>query len=104
MGNTFKRTLALALGLAATIALPCCDYPNNTEDSPMSSETETSPFNAYEGEYSPVNGTYGGVDDLGRVICDDISTVKVRDDRYVGIFTFCGRASMEQAALTITQR
>ncbi len=92
--NRLKRSLALSLGLATAIALPCCGTDSNTEDSKdiqessiISEETDMSPYDEYKGDYSPINGTYGGVDDLGRVLADD-TVGTVRPDRYVGIFYF----------------
>lgn len=43
---------------------------------------------AYTGSYSSVNGTYGGVDDLGRYLTADYETTAPRAGRYVGIFYF----------------
>lgn len=90
--NKLKRTLALTLGLAATLALPCCGNSATTaessEESHASEETNTSPYEAYTGNYSAVNGTYGGTDDLGRVLSNDITAGETRANRYVGIFYF----------------
>ncbi len=40
----------------------------------------------YEGPYSQVNGTYAGVDSLGRKLTED--GLEPREDRYVGVFYF----------------
>jgi len=90
--NKLKRTLALSLGLAATMALPCCDAstatPESSEASLSSEETNISPYDAYTGNYSAINGTYGGTDDLGRMLSNDVTAGETRADRYVGIFYF----------------
>ncbi len=43
---------------------------------------------AYTGSYSSVDGTYGGVDDMGRYLTADYETTTPRSGRYVGIFYF----------------
>ena len=43
---------------------------------------------AYEGPYSEVNGTYGGVDDLGREQYYETQTAAGSQDKEVGIFYF----------------
>lgn len=50
--------------------------------------TSSYSLKAYTGAYSSVNGTYGGVDDLGRYLTQDYETTTPRSGRYVGIFYF----------------
>ena len=42
----------------------------------------------YSGPYSTVNGTYGGVDDLGRVLISDNEAGTKKNGKEVGIFYF----------------
>lgn len=42
----------------------------------------------YDGPYSDVNGSYGGVDDLGRELLTDTEAGGVRQGKTVGIFYF----------------
>lgn len=58
------------------------------EDNTVSAKTESYSLKKYTGPYSSVDGTYGGVDNLGRYLTTDYQTSTVRSDRYVGIFYF----------------
>lgn len=51
-------------------------------------EPTPSPIKAYEGPYSEYNGTYGGVDDLGREQYYETETSSGSQDKDVGIFYF----------------
>ena len=51
-------------------------------------EPTPSPVKAYTGPYSEVNGTYGGVDDLGREQYYETETTGGSQDKEVGIFYF----------------
>ncbi len=97
MKTTFlKRTLLALLTSSLALSFIACGGNGtdkntaNSEDSKMESTVmeDTSPFEKYSGEYSTVNGTYGGIDDLGRVLTDDTNATAPRSDRYVGIFYF----------------
>jgi len=92
-----KKLLCLicfALLFALTIVLVCCTDSTDNENGESTDTIETTGadentqnYVAYNGNYSKMDGTYGGVDDLGRVLADD-TVGKVRDNRYVGIFYF----------------
>lgn len=90
----FKRTLLALLTLFLVLSFISCGKgaENNTsvseEESSMENTVNNSPFEKYNGTYSALNGTYGGVDDLGRVLSDDENAPAPRSDRYVGIFYF----------------
>lgn len=72
-----KKFLALFIAFIMILSLIACD----------SSEGGKTVNKRYEGPFSDVNGAYGGVDDLGRVLSKETS-YKPRDNRQVGIFYF----------------
>ena len=65
--------LALIMIFAVLAAFGCNRTENGGEDTVETSTEQTEYDNPdkYVGEYSAVNGTFGGVDDLGRVLSID---------------------------------
>ncbi len=83
--KTFKSILALLLAvLLAVAAAPMYKEEGIVADASAASYS----LQAYNGSYSSVDGTYGGVDDLGRYMTTDSDTTAPRAGRYVGIFYF----------------
>lgn len=86
--RTLKKLLSLLLAVLTVVAL----FPAavTKEDSAIKAKASTASYSlqAYNGAYSSVNGTYGGVDDLGRYLAADYQTTAPRAGRYVGIFYF----------------
>ena len=80
--------LALLMIFAVLAAFGCNRTENGGEDTVETSTEQTEYDNPdkYVGEYSAVNGTFGGVDDLGRVL--SIDGGENGKDRKVGIFYF----------------
>lgn len=66
-------------------AFPAVEKSVGTE---ASASAASYTMQAYTGSYSSVDGTYGGVDDLGRYLTADYETTTPRSGRYVGIFYF----------------
>lgn len=84
-----KKALALCLAvLTAWSIVP--GMTDKAENAGITAEAVMSSYSlqAYTGSYSAVDGTYGGVDDLGRYLTADYQTTSERSDRYVGIFYF----------------
>ena len=85
MMKGYKSTKSfLALLLAVLMLIPAVPVMQSEVDAAASSYS----VKAYTGAYSSVNGTYGGVDDLGRYLTADYETSTPRAGRYVGIFYF----------------
>ncbi len=87
-----KRTLKglLSLLLAMLLVVSALPATVSKEDIAMKASASAASYSlqAYNGSYSSVNGTYGGVDDLGRYLTADSDTTAPRAGRYVGIFYF----------------
>jgi len=80
-----KRTKSfLAMLLAVLLIIPVTFFT----DTKVRASASSYKVSAYTGPYSSVNGTYGGVDDLGRYLTADYETKTPRAGRYVGIFYF----------------
>ena len=94
MANKNGLKMILASLLAASIILTGCNKDmkeENGSSAELSAEESVDNMNselAYSGPYSAVNGTYGGVDDLGRTLTADDEAGEGKSDRYVGIFYF----------------
>lgn len=74
----------IALLLAVLLIIPMTFFT----DTKVQASASSYKLAAYTGSYSSVNGTYGGVDDLGRYLTADYETQAPRAGRYVGIFYF----------------
>ena len=87
-----RGLIAVALALImifAVLAAFGCNRTENGEEDTVETSTEQTEYDnpdKYVGEYSAVNGTFGGVDDLGRVL--SIDGGENGKDRKVGIFYF----------------
>ncbi len=76
--------------LAALMCLSVAPYTVLEEDMNIKANASAVSYSlqAYTGPYSSVDGTYGGVDDMGRYLTADYQTTTPRAGRYVGIFYF----------------
>ncbi len=87
-----KRTLKAILSLLLAAVMVVFAMPSSVtkEDTLIKANASTASYSlqAYNGSYSSVNGTYGGVDDLGRYLTGHSDTTAARAGGYEGIFNF----------------
>ncbi len=88
MRKTFKVMLSLLLAGLLTLGVLPTALIKEELDVKVNASAASYTRQAYTGTYSSVNGTYGGVDDLGRYLTADSDTTAPRNGRYVGIFYF----------------
>lgn len=90
MTVTAKLKKVLFLFLAITMVITLIPSVAKNEGISINAGASIASYSLqqYTGSYSSVNGTYGGVDDLGRYLTADYETSDVRSGRYVGIFYF----------------
>ncbi len=81
---------ALLLVLTALMVVSAAPYVAMEEDFAIEADATMTSYSLqkYTGSYSSVDGTYGGVDNLGRYLTADYETTAPRSGRYVGIFYF----------------
>lgn len=85
-----KRYAKSLLAMLIAVIMIMAAFPMVEENvgTKASAASPSYTMQAYTGPYSSVNGTYGGVDDLGRYLTQDYQTSTPRAGRYVGIFYF----------------
>ena len=77
-----KKLFCLLIAFSMIFSLLACDTTKKGDDD-VKKEAKR-----YEGPFSDVNGAYGGVDDLGRVLSSDSDVSDTKSDRKVGLFYF----------------
>ncbi len=87
--NKRLLTLMLALVMAALCVIGGCNFdrPDGPEPTQTAEQADPVDPDLYTGNYSETDGSYGGIDDLGRIISLDGQVSEPRD-RKVGIFYF----------------
>ncbi len=88
MRKTLKTVLSLLLAVLMALAVIPASVIKEENAIKANASTASYSLQSYTGSYSAVNGTYGGVDDLGRYLTADSDTTAPRAGRYVGIFYF----------------
>lgn len=83
--NVFKRIAFLLVALAMVIT--CFIIVPKTAEEVVAAINGYN-VKPYTGSYSSTNGTYVGVDDLGRELTQDYQTTAVKSNKCVGIFYF----------------
>ena len=79
MNHLNRRTRYIVLLILAAVLFSVSGCNNKEKEMVLSK---------YDGPYSAVNGSYGGVDDLGRELLTDTEAGGVRQGKTVGIFYF----------------
>ena len=91
MRGKYSKIL-LPLIMAAVLLAGCQSAGDGPEDGGQKKDR-------YSGPYSAVNGSYAGVDDLGRALPGDQEASAVKSDKKVGIFYFLWPAAVREASI-----